>query len=112
MIYTRRRRWAAAAVLERAFQALQEHHLIRIRVECVSLDSTSCEGPPRRHGCAKSNGPQAIGKSRGGWTTKIHLVAADECMALTFAVSPGQAHDAPKDASCSPAGLDAPPRCR
>jgi transposase len=54
------------------------------------------EGPPRRHGCAKKNGPQAIGKSRGGWTTKIHLVAADERTALTFALSPGHAHDAPE----------------
>ena len=44
----------------------------------------------------KKNGPQAIGRSRGGWTTKIHLVAADARTALTFALSPGQAHDAPE----------------
>ena len=54
------------------------------------------EGPPRWDGCAPKNRPQAIGKSRGGWTTKIHLVAANERMALTFALSPGQAHDAPE----------------
>ena len=28
------------------------------------------ESAPRRHGRAKKNGPQAIGKSRGGWNTK------------------------------------------
>lgn len=44
---------------------------------------------------SKKNGPQAIGKSRGGWNTKIHLVAADARTALTFSLSPGQAHDAP-----------------
>jgi transposase len=44
----------------------------------------------------KKNGPQAIGKSRGGWTTKIHLVAANARTAITFALSPGQAHDAPE----------------
>jgi transposase len=38
--------------------------------------------------------PEAIGKSRGGWTTKIHLVAADARTAITFALSPGQASDA------------------
>ena len=54
------------------------------------------QGPSRRHGGAKKNGPQAIGKSRGGWTTKIHLVAADAHTAITFALSPGQAHDAPE----------------
>ena len=54
------------------------------------------EGSPRRHGRSKKNGPQAIGKSRGGWNTKIHLVAANDRIALTFALSPGQAHDAPE----------------
>jgi len=44
----------------------------------------------------KKNGPQAIGKSRGGWNTKIDLVAADDRTALTFALSPGQAHNAPE----------------
>ena len=37
-----------------------------------------------------------MGRSRGGWTTKIHLVAADARTAITFALSPGQAHDAPE----------------
>ena len=42
------------------------------------------------------SGPQAIGKSRGGWNTKIHLLAADARTAVTFSLSPGQAHDAPE----------------
>jgi hypothetical protein len=42
----------------------------------------------------KKKGPQAIGRSRGGWTTKIHMVAADARTAITFSLSPGQAHDA------------------
>jgi hypothetical protein len=52
------------------------------------------EGSSRSDRGAKTNGPQAIGKSRGGWTTKIHLVAANARTAITFALSPGQAHDA------------------
>jgi transposase len=45
----------------------------------------------------KRNGQQAIGKSRGGWSTKIDLVAADErpC-ALRFSLLPGQAGDGPQ----------------
>ena len=54
------------------------------------------EGSSRRHWGAKKNGPQSIGKSRGGWSTKIHMVAADARTAITFALSPGQAHDAPE----------------
>lgn len=32
----------------------------------------------------------------GGWTTTLHLVAADARTALTLALSPGQTHDAPE----------------
>src|SRR6187455_651011 len=54
------------------------------------------QGSSRRHGRSKKNGPQAIGKSRGGWTTKVHMVAANARTSITFALSPGQAHDAPE----------------
>ena len=54
------------------------------------------QGPSRWYGCVKKNGPQSIGKSRGGWTTKIHMVAADARTAVTFSLTPGQAHDAPE----------------
>jgi hypothetical protein len=37
-----------------------------------------------------------MGQSRGGWTTKLHLGAAEARTALAFALSPGQAHDAPE----------------
>jgi transposase len=49
-IYTRLRRWAAAGVLDHVFQALQEHCLIRIRVECVGWDSTSVKVHPEGTG--------------------------------------------------------------
>src|SRR5216683_2765524 len=45
---------------------------------------------------SKKNGPQSIGKSRGGWNTKVHMVAADARTAIAFALSPGNAHDAPE----------------
>ena len=53
------------------------------------------EGPSRRHKRAKKNGPQSIGRSRGGLTTKIHLVAGDERTALCFSLYSGQGGDAP-----------------
>ena len=65
----------------------------------------------KQTGALKKNGPQAIGKSRGGWNTKIHMVAADARTAITFALSPGNAHDAPegrellKDLGPMPEGL-------
>jgi len=53
------------------------------------------ESSPRWDRCFKNNGPQAIGKSRGGWNTKIHMVAADARTAIVFSLSPGNDHDAP-----------------
>jgi len=93
-IYTRMNRWAKNGVLDRVFEQLQHEQIVRIKIEALSLDSTSVKVPPDGTGALK-NGPQAIGKSRGGWNTKIHLVAADARTAITFALSPGNEHDAP-----------------
>jgi hypothetical protein len=55
------------------FDELQKQQVVRINLEAVS-----------------------IGKSRGGWTTQIHLIAADARVALDFSRSPGQAGDGPE----------------
>ncbi|HYS87243.1 MAG TPA: IS5 family transposase [Bradyrhizobium sp.] len=95
-IYTRMNRWSKSGVLDRVFAQLQHAQIVRIKIEAVGLDSTAVKVHPDGTGAPKKNGPQAIGKSRGGWTTKIHMVAADARTAITFALSPGQAHDAPE----------------
>ncbi|MGZ5196283.1 MAG: IS5 family transposase [Ramlibacter sp.] len=94
-IYTRMNRWSKSGVLDRVFEELQRSQVVRIKIEAVSLDSTIVKVHPDGTGAPKKNGPQSIGKSRGGWTTKIHMVAADARTAVTFSLSPGQAHDAP-----------------
>ena len=93
-IYTRMNRWSKNGVLEVVFEQLQRQQLVRVRIEAVSLDLTTVKVHPDGTGALKKNGPQAIGKSRGGWTTKIHMVAANARTAITFALSPGQASDA------------------
>ncbi|SAK48076.1 IS4 family transposase [Caballeronia ptereochthonis] len=93
--YTRMNRWSKAGVLDRVFTELQREQIVRIKIEAVSMDSTMVKVHPDGTGALKK-GPQAIGKSRGGWTTKIHMVAADARTAITFALSPGQAGDAPE----------------
>jgi transposase len=97
-IYTRMNRWAKNGVLDRVFEKLQTEQIVRIKIEAFSLDSTSIKVHPDGTGALK-NGPQAIGKSRGGWNTKIHMVAADARTAVVFALSPGNAHDAPEGRS-------------
>ena len=75
---------------------LQRQRLVRIKLEAVSLDSTSVKVHPVGTGAPKKNGPQCIGKSRGRWNTKIHMAAADARTAVKFSLSPGGAHDAPE----------------
>ena len=93
-LYTRMNRWSKNGVLDRVFERLQREQIVRLKIEAVKLDSTLVKVHPDGTGALKKNGPQAIGKSRGGWTAKIHLVAADARTAITFALSPGQASDA------------------
>jgi hypothetical protein len=38
----------------------------------------------RWHRCLKKNGPQAIGKSRDGGRTKVHMVAACSMRHIAF----------------------------
>src|SRR6202045_3808274 len=42
---------------------------------------------------AKKNGPQAIGRSRGGLTTKIHALVDALGNPVELMLTPGQAHD-------------------
>ena len=54
------------------------------------------QGAPGWNGCFKKTGKQSIGKSRGGWNTKLHMVAASDRNAVSFELSGGNAHDAPE----------------
>ncbi len=94
-VYMRLNRWSKNGVLERVFQKLQQEQIVRIKIEAFSLDSTSVKVHPDGTGALKI-GPQAIGKSRGGWNTKIHMAAADSRTAITFSLPVGNDHDAPQ----------------
>ena len=52
-----------------------EKQLFQIKSELMSTDSMIVKVHPDGTSARKKNGPQAIGKSRGGWITKIHLIA-------------------------------------
>ena len=52
-IYKKANRWAKSGVLERVFIALQKEQIIQIKIEHVSLDSTSIKVHPDAHGALK-----------------------------------------------------------
>ena len=88
-------RWSKNGVLDRVFEYLQREPIVRIKLEAVSMDSTMVKVHPVGTGAPK-NSPQSIGRSRGGWTTKIHMVAADARTAITFSLTPEKAHNTPE----------------
>ena len=93
-IYSRANRWAKNGVLDRVFIALQENNSIYFKLDHVSLDSTIVKVHPDGTGALKKTIQNLSGKSYGGWSTKIHLVAADEKTAVVFSLSQGQVGDA------------------
>jgi transposase len=58
----------------------------------------TCPGGARPNDKIPGPGPgrEALGRSRGGLTTKIHLVADRRCRPVTRILSPGQHGDCPK----------------
>ncbi|MBG6075738.1 transposase [Polaromonas sp. CG_9.11] len=95
-IYTCISRWRRAVVLDRIFEHLQRRQLVDVRIESICLDSNIIKVPPPDGTGAQKNGPQAHGKSRGDWTTKLHLVAADDRNVVAWSLTGGQAGDAPE----------------
>lgn len=76
-IYTRMNRWAKSGVLAKAFGEMQKHQIIRIRLEAVSLDSTSIKVHPDGTGALKkrvrkaSVSPAADGPPNFIWSPQI-----------------------------------------
>lgn len=46
--------------------------------------------------CFKKSGKQGIGRSRGGLTTKLHMVTASDRAAVSFSLSAGNSGDGPE----------------
>ena len=44
----------------------------------------------------KKRGKQSIGKSKGGWNTKLHVVSANDKVIVEMHLSGGNCHDAPQ----------------
>lgn len=61
-VYTRMSRWAHAGVLDRVFEELQLLSILKVRIEAVSLDSTSVKVHPDGAGALKKGAlkPSAV----------------------------------------------------
>ena len=52
-VYTRMNRWSKSGVLDRVFEHLQREQILRIKIEVVSLDSTTVKVHPDGAGARK-----------------------------------------------------------
>ncbi|MEU9033226.1 IS5 family transposase [Streptomyces sp. NPDC048383] len=96
-------RWAVDGTWERVFAALLAVADADGDVEwTVSVDSTVCRAHQHSAGARKRGRPgrsepadHALGRSRGGLSTKVHLASDGRARPLSIHVTAGQAGDAP-----------------
>ena len=87
-VYRRFRRWARKGIWDELFTEGVPTDALRT----VMLDSTACKAQRFASG-ARGGGEGALGRSRGGLTTKIHAVNDGLGRPLCFLLTPGQAAD-------------------
>ena len=89
-IYNRFNRWAKRGRWRAIFEALAKLGKDSV---ALSLDSTSIKSSSLCFRRKKGECSQAIGRSRGGRTTKIHALSDPLCRPVTFLLTPGQDAD-------------------
>ena len=70
-IYTRMNRWSKAGVLDRVFEELQRAQAVRIKIEAVSLDSTSIKVHPDGTGALKKTARKPLGSPEEAGTPRF-----------------------------------------
>jgi len=65
-VYMRMMRWSKAGVLDRVFSELQHKQLLRVRIECLSLDSTIVKVHPDGTGALKKTAPNRSDAAEAG----------------------------------------------
>jgi transposase len=89
-------RWQKARLGQRLFEAVQQQADAegKINGEVHYLDGTIVRAHQHAAGSSRGAEAEAWGRSQGGFSTKVHLRAADEQHLMTFVLSPGQQHEA------------------
>ena len=70
-IYTRMNRWSKSGVMDRVFEELQQSQIVRIRIEAVSLDSTSIKVHPDGTGALKKTARRPSASLEAGGTPRF-----------------------------------------
>ncbi len=87
-IYRRYRRWAMDGRWERLQRTLRI-----ARPKLLLIDSTVVKAHPHAAGARRSEPGQALGRSRGGFTTKLHAVVSELGELVSYVLTGGEAAD-------------------
>lgn len=91
-VFQRFKRWCKQGVFARIFETLRDPDL-----EVLMLDSTVIRAHPHAAGADHTTPEQeALGRSRGGFGTKIHVAVDGLGKPTKILLSPGQDHDVTK----------------
>jgi transposase len=91
-VYRRYRRWALAGRWDALHRALSSHD----RRELLLIDSTIVKAHPHSAGALRRTGGQAreaLGRSRGGFTTKLHALVDESGRLVRYVLTGGERND-------------------
>ena len=88
-VYKRFTNWSEKQVFEKLFSFCAQDP----DFENLLLDSTVLRAHPCAAGAQKKNGAQALGRSKGGFSTKLHLAVEGLGNGVRFRLTAGQASD-------------------
>ncbi|MDR3420654.1 MAG: IS5 family transposase [Xanthobacteraceae bacterium] len=94
-VFRRFSRWSVKGVWWRIFEALSDDP----DFEYLIVDSTIVRAHQHAAGAKKGSEDQAIGRSRGGLSTKIHMAVRGLGCPVRFTLTAGQKGDAPQAAA-------------
>ena len=86
--YNRFVRWRRDGIWEGIIQAMTA-----ARDAAVQMIDTSMVRVHQHAACIADSGNQAVGRSRGGLTSKLHVVVDGKGLPLRLGITAGQAHD-------------------
>jgi transposase len=89
-------RWRRAGIWQRLFEAVQQQADAAGQLDWAIhyVDGTIVRAHQHAAGSPKGAEAEALGRSQGGFSTKIHLRAAGDKQLMTFVLTPGQRHEA------------------
>lgn len=89
-VYHKFRQWIRVGLFEKILRAL---NFATNKYSLVQIDSTFCKVHKHGLGTRKILGEQAIGKSRGGYNTKIRALVNEYFQLIGVVLTGGQIHD-------------------